>query len=204
MVPDQQELGWQRILMAVNEGVDAIGVGLKPFLRGRRQGREAALGFTIESEGAYEFVARDPIGAENLGQPPLAAPALRFHLEEPLACVKIAERAGCVVHRGGEDMRDAIGVAPDPSLGREAGQFLRPGVSRHGAPEKIAASQRRDHGQSDDEPQEALKQPPPHPAHLPSRRFSVLNLPLSGKSTLEPATTASEAAPGVVCRLRVI
>ena len=123
--------------MAVEEGVDAVGVGLHTRLRPGRQRGEAALRQLVEAEGADEAIDADEIGAGDLGEPPLSGAALHLHLIEPLAGVEIAERARRVVEIGRENMRHAIGVAPDPRFAAEAGQSGRAGIGGHGAIEDI-------------------------------------------------------------------
>ena len=141
--PEQQELGRQGVLVAVEEGVDAVGVGLKPLLRLGRERGEARLRLAIEPQRSDELVDLEEVGAESLGGAPLADPPVDLHLEEPLAGVQIAERAGRVVHVGGENMRHAVAVAPDMDVSREAGQLLGPRRGRHGPPEQPSDDDRR-------------------------------------------------------------
>ena len=84
--------------MALEEGVDPVGVGLKALLGPWRQGGETAFGFAVEAERADKLVDVKSIGAKNLGEAPLSDAALQLHLEEPLARVEITKGARGVVH----------------------------------------------------------------------------------------------------------
>ena len=140
MIAGDQELGRERV--AVEEGVDAVGVGHEAFLRPRRKRGETRLGLAVEADGANELVEAETIGALDFGHPSLTDPAQDLHLEHPLARMRVAERARPIVHRGGEDMRNAEVVAPDADFSREARQRLGAGGGGHGAIEEVAAAQR--------------------------------------------------------------
>ena len=119
----KEELRRERV--ACQEGVDPLGIGLKPLLRPGRKRRKAPLGLTVEAEGANELVDGQKIGAPDLGHAPLADTAQDVHLEHPFARMQVAERARRVVHRARKDVWDAIGVAPHPRFGREARATFR-------------------------------------------------------------------------------
>ncbi len=161
-VAADQEFGRQRVLVTVEEGVDAICVGLQPLLRLRRQGREAGFRLAIEPERAHQLVDAQEIGAGNFGHAPLPDPSLHFHLEEPLTGVQVTERTRRIVHRRGEDVRNAVGVPPDADLRRQTRQLLGSGSGRHGAIEEVGAREGRHDDERDDEPQQSLDEPPDH------------------------------------------
>ena len=115
MIAGEQEFGRQRVV-AVEEGVDAVGIGGEPLLRPGREGREARLGLAVEAEGANEFVDAEKVGALDLRHASLTDAALDLHLEHPFARMEVAERPRRVVHRGGEDVRNAEVVTPDANF----------------------------------------------------------------------------------------
>ena len=87
MIAGEEELGRERVAMAVEEGVDAVGIGLKPLLRPGRKGGEARLSLAVEADRANELVDAEEIGAADFGHPSLTDPAHDVHLEHPLARV---------------------------------------------------------------------------------------------------------------------
>ena len=119
-------------------------------MRPRRKRGEARLGLAVEADGANELVDAEKFGAPDFGHPSLTDPAQDLHLEHPLAGVRVAERPRRVVHRGGEDVRNAEVVAPDANFSRQAGQRLDAGSRRHGAIEEVAAAERRQYDQRED------------------------------------------------------
>ena len=164
MIAGKEEFGRQRV--AVDEGVDAVGIGGEAFLRPGREGREARLGLAVEADGANEFVDAEKLGALDLRHPSLTDPAQDLHLEHPFARMEVAERPRRVVRRGGEDVRNAEVVTPDANIRCEARQFLGAGIGGHGAIEEIAAAQCRQDDQREDE---ARRPVDPWPHHSSSR-----------------------------------
>ena len=162
MIAGEEEFGRERVLVAVEEGVDAVGIGREAFLRPRRKRGEARLGLAVEADGANELVDAEKFGALDFGHPSLTDPAQDLHLEHPLARMRVAERPRGVVHRGGEDVRNAEVVAPDANLRRKAGQLLDAGSRRHGAIEEVAAAQRRQDDQREDEARRPIDPSPRH------------------------------------------
>ena len=131
IVAQNQELRRQSALVAREERIDPIGIGLKIGLGLRAKRGEAAFRKAIEAQGADEPVDPDEVGAGDLGQPSLSGAALDFHLIQPLARVDIAERPRRVVHRRREDMRDGVAVAVDPHLAAQSRQVRRAAVVGH-------------------------------------------------------------------------
>ena len=84
--------------MACQEGVDPVGISLKPLLRPGRKRGKARLGLAVEAHGANELVDGQKIGAADFGHASLADPAQDLHLEHPLARMQVAERPRRVVH----------------------------------------------------------------------------------------------------------
>ena len=84
--------------MAREEGVDALGIRLKPLLRPGRKRRKARLGLTIEAHGANELVDGQKIGAADFGHAPFADPTQDVHLEHPFARMQVTEGTRRVVH----------------------------------------------------------------------------------------------------------
>ena len=163
-IAGEEEFGRERV--ARKEGVDAVGISFEPLLRPRRQRGDARLGLAVEADGANELVDAEKFGAPDFGHPSLTDPTQDLHLEHPLARMRVAERPRRVVHRGGENVRDAEVVAPDANFSRKAGQRLDAGSRRHGAIEEVAAAERRQYDQREDEARRPID---PSPRHCSSR-----------------------------------
>ena len=149
--PRMRNSGGKRVLVRVEEGVDAVGIGLQARLRLGRQSGKATLGEAVEVERADEAVDVEEVRPSDLGDPALADAALDFHLIETLAGVEIAERPRRVVERGREDVGNAVFIAPDARLGLEAGQGDAAGIGGHGAIEEIGAAGEGKDDENDDE-----------------------------------------------------
>ncbi len=144
-VAGEEELRRERV--TCEKGVDAVRVSLEAPLRPRRESGKAALGLSIEAKRPNELVDTQQIAAPDFGHPSLTDPAQDLHLEHPLARMQIAERARRVVHRAGEDVRDAIGVAPNPNFSGKTGELFSARIGRHGAIEQVSARERRESGE---------------------------------------------------------
>ena len=63
MIAGEEELGREHVAMPVEEGVDAVGIGLEPLLRPGRKGGEARLSLGVEADRANELVDAEEVGA---------------------------------------------------------------------------------------------------------------------------------------------
>jgi hypothetical protein len=109
------------VAVGVDEGVDAVGVGLELVeLIGGEEGG-GAVGGGAELEDALLAVVVDEGGAEELGELAGAVAAEGVHLEEAVLSGDEALGEEEVVEVGGVDGGDALGVAGDGDGGREAG-----------------------------------------------------------------------------------
>ena len=93
-VAEDQELRRQRPGAALEEGIDAVGIGLEPGDRRRLEVSEARFGQAIQAERAHEPVARQRRRAKDLREPPRAQPPAELHLEEPVLGMGEAEAEG--------------------------------------------------------------------------------------------------------------
>ena len=120
-MPQDDELGRQRPLVALDQGIDAGGIGLEHGSGVRREIGEIGFGDAIDAEDTEKLVGAEAGLAEQLREPAGADPPAHFHLPEPILGVHVAEREGGVGLRAGIDVRDAVPVADDLDGRAEAG-----------------------------------------------------------------------------------
>ena len=132
--------------LSLDEGVDAFGVLLEHVeLLGGELG-DGAVGGGAHLEGALEAVVREEGGAKDLGKLAGGVAAQSVHLEEAVLGGDEALGDEEIVHAGGGDLGDAVGIALDGDGGGETGDGegavdLREGGAGGGADEVLGGEE---------------------------------------------------------------
>ncbi|MFE6533595.1 hypothetical protein ACFVMA_32160 [Streptomyces rochei] len=120
-----------RAVLALQVGVDALGVRLEVLLRGVRQLLVVLLlRHPVPAQRAQELVVVHLALAEHLGQPPGGHVAAHVHLVEPVLRLDVPLRHEQVLLGGRVDLRDAVAVALDVDRAGQALQRERAGGLR--------------------------------------------------------------------------
>src|SRR5262249_22240881 len=113
------------------------------------------------TQRAQEPVGRDGRGAEDLRQPSVPDPPLKFHLPQAILSVRVPEPEVRVELRLAEDVRHGIGVADDVDRRRQPGDRDRAIELRQRAPEVTVCAE-RDHAEQDRDDEEGFRQKTTH------------------------------------------
>ncbi len=160
-VAEDEELRRQRSGPALEESIDAAGVGLQPGDRRRLEVREARFRQAVQAEGAHEAVARERSRAEDLGEPAGAETPAELHLPEPVLGVREAKAEGRIQQTRGLDVRDREAVAHDGHRRPEPGHLdvaVEPGQRLPQPPVAAAQPGRDQHDEAGKRPAEPAQQ----------------------------------------------